>query len=71
MKGIKETLSSTMNINHFFLGLFSFTLSSSLAKLYCLTAFLIAGLPSKSKPLGSLPSGLIFLSFNNVSDSSL
>jgi len=45
------------------------TASSSCAKLNCLAACLIAGLPSKRIPLGNLPSGEIFLIFKISSDS--
>jgi hypothetical protein len=55
---------------HFFLGLFSFDLSNSLAMLNYFSAFLMAGFPSSNRPLGNLPSGDIFFSFSKVSDSS-
>ena len=55
---------------HFFLGLFSFSLSSSWAKLNYLAMFLMAGFPSSSSPLGSLPSGAMFLILSISSDSS-
>lgn len=52
-------------------GLFSFSLSSSYAMLNYLAACLIAGLPSSKIPLGSLPSGDMFLIFRIISYSSL
>lgn len=56
---------------HFLFGLFSFSLSNSSAKLNCLATFLMAGLPSSSKPRGSFPSGEIFFIFKISSESSL
>ena len=49
-------------------GLFSLVLSRSLATLNYFIAFFIAGLPDKSKPLGSLPSGDIFFNFSRSSE---
>lgn len=63
-----------MNAAHLpplFLGLFSFSLSNSAAKLNCLAAFFIAGLPSSRIPLGNLPSGDMFLILRMISYSSL
>ena len=56
---------------HFLLGLFSFILSSSQAILNYLAACLMAGLPSNSIPLGSFPSGEMFLILRISSESSL
>jgi len=55
---------------HFLFGLFSLSLSSSIAKLNYLAMFLIAGFPSNRRPRGSFPSGAMFLIFNMSSDSS-
>lgn len=63
---------SLLMVFHFyFLGLFSFSLSSSCAMLNCFAAFLMAGLPSSSSPRGSLPSGDMFLILRISSESSL
>lgn len=56
---------------HFYLGLFSFTLSTSFANVNYLSIFLIAGFPSSNNPLGNLPSGDIFFILSNDSLSSL